>query len=199
MYDLTSKPFFLLSFPLICGDRKKKSCLLLRLKDFKHFLLTTQSQNMTSSSSSIFNLGNLISRAHFIVSLLLQQEVEEPLPPHPLQNGTARDAERPLMTSPTTSLAPPTELSPTSGNKSSTLSPMMPKKLQTSEKGGFKGFSRRLSKRGGIVLNYMLLLIVAMKTSTILGYVTGFDFVSIHPLLCCKPASKPITILYEKL
>ena len=105
------------------------------------------------TSSSIFNLGNLISRAHFIVSILLhQQEEEEPLPPHPLQNGTARDTDRTLMTSPT-SLAPPMELSPPSGgggnNKSSTLSPMMPKKLQNSEK-GFKGFSRRLSKRGKI-------------------------------------------------
>lgn len=107
--------------------------------------------------ASFFKLGNLISRAHFIVSVLLQEE-EEPLPPHPLQNGISTPAggdSVPVIMSPT-SLAPPTELSPTTaggGNASNinkTLSPMMPKKLMTSDRGGggFKGFSRRLSKRG---------------------------------------------------
>ena len=121
-------------------------------------------------------LGNIISRAYTFVSILLQEE-EEPLPPHPLQHQISNGGGGERLGSPTSTLAPPNDLSPpssTSNNKAA--SPLMPKKLLGSESksGGFKGFSRRLSKRGtsfffGSSYEVSTILIIGNETFIVLA------------------------------
>uniref|UniRef100_A0A7M5XIR9 Rho GTPase activating protein n=1 Tax=Clytia hemisphaerica TaxID=252671 RepID=A0A7M5XIR9_9CNID len=100
-----------------------------------------------------FVADNQLEMGEWIVCIqatIHKLEEEEPLPPHPLQHQISNGGGGERLASPTSTIAPPNDLSPppsTSSNKAA--SPMMPKKLLGSESksGGFKGFSRRLSKR----------------------------------------------------
>lgn len=100
--------------------------------------------------SIVINLFLILDLNNFFVYFFIFQEEEDPLPPHPLilENGSI-ETHHPNSQRATSPGQYGGTLSPPTLDFGRPTSPGMPKKLGSSnESKGFKGFSRRLSKRG---------------------------------------------------